>query len=539
MTRAWLATWLAAVLIAGCSESAPIAPDVLSGPAERLAEAQQKRDLQLEQCRARIAAVKQQPPLPGAKGFDARRVDFIGRARGAPVVFVREPRSPAAAELPERLRATRQALAKLPVKARLRKTLSRHWGDHAAVRQLLLREGYVYSDDPQEALALVKVLELPKLFSEKEIWLHRGTTVHRLERKVRYGQTEYRHVAGPLQGQTAVVLFADRVAIDRAALAQPLHRDLRPAAWREGFDRVRIRHRTDRALVAELRFGTTWARALLESQGAEVKLACLAEPASVRDQVTRWQRSDEPRRRALAELRRAVSALVAEKQPFDRPREAEDHLTDGLLRPQWLSAYRRGKHGFSHDEVGYPVFDDHGRPLPPQMCVDFVLDSFERAAGTWFRPRGAPRQRVVGTLDFDSFGMVNRAGVLAFGKFAEAHLELFEFANIPEDERIPFGQRSKFFSYLLEHADRFRPGDIVAIQGLKRDGNIHQHAILIEDTDPVTGFPHGLADQMKWPRRRTWEGIMAEAPKRSLLFHTRLKPEVLLKLDPQARKNGS
>ena len=49
----------------------------------------------------------------------------------------------------------------------------------------------------------------------------------------------------------------------------------------------------------------------------------------------------------------------------------------------------------------------------------------------------------------------------------------------------------------------------------------------IEDTDPLTGFPDALADQMKRPRRRTWEGIMAEAPLRSLLFHVRPKPAVL------------
>ena len=34
-------------------------------------------------------------------------------------------------------------------------------------------------------------------------------------------------------------------------------------------------------------------------------------------------------------------------------------------------------------------------------------------------------------------------------------------------------------------------------------------------------------------RRRTWEGIMAEAPLRSLLYHVRPKPALLLKLDPQ------
>jgi len=54
----------------------------------------------------------------------------------------------------------------------------------------------------------------------------------------------------------------------------------------------------------------------------------------------------------------------------------------------------------------------------------------------------------------------------------------------------------------------------------------------VERTDPLTGFPYGLADQMKRPRRRTWEGIMAEAPARSLLYRVRPLPSVVAKLDP-------
>ena len=77
-----------------------------------------------------------------------------------------------------------------------------------------------------------------------------------------------------------------------------------------------------------------------------------------------------------------------------------------------------------------------------------------------------------------------------------------------------------------------RPGDVVAIQGLKADERIHQHAILVESVDPVTGFPMGLADQMKRPRRRTWEGIMAEAPKRSLLYRLRPSAELFQRMDP-------
>jgi hypothetical protein len=133
----------------------------------------------------------------------------------------------------------------------------------------------------------------------------------------------------------------------------------------------------------------------------------------------------------------------------------------------------------------------------------------------------------VGSLDFDSFGIKNRRGVLGFEQFAQSRPDLFESMRLPDPERVQFGERSRFFAYLVSHADDYRPGDVVAIQGRKRDGLIHQHAILIERTDPVTGFPYGLADQMKRPRRRTWEGIMAEAPLRSLLYRVRPTDKIL------------
>jgi hypothetical protein len=448
------------------------------------------------------------------------------------VVFVRTPARPTEGELPERARVTWRVLAKLRPEERLRLVLQRHWHDYAALRALVLREGYVVSEDPDEALGLVKSLELAKLFGEPEIWIERGRSRFRLARH-EGRQPEYRFVDGPLKGTAAELLFADRVAADAAELDHPLHRDLRPLAAELGFDRARIVRYGERALVAELRFGSEWVRVLLESHGSELTLGCLEAPAEVRQRVDAWRETDAPRRRALGKLHEAVTTLVAEKLPFDRPRGAKDHLTDGKLRPLWLWAYRSGQLGFTHEQEGYLVYDDAGRPKPPEMCVDFVLDSFERAAGTWFEPLGHKPGRIVGALDFDSFGTFNRAGVLDFGKFAESKPELFEFRRFSEDERIPFGERSRFFEYLLGHADDFRPGDVVAIQGLKRDGNVHQHAILVEDTDPVTGFPYGLADQMKWPRRRTWEGIMGEAPRRSLLFHVRPTPLLLLRLDPE------
>lgn len=502
-------------VVAGCGREPPppptpsVAPALIDPPG----------DAELDDCRARIRELEAQPALPGTPELDERRAEVFGRARGEPLVWLREPRRS------EDPRA--RVLGDKPGFSSVKTLLTRHRGDRATLRSLLLREGYVYASEPQEALALVTLLDLPALFDEPGIVLQRGERVFELAKKS--GRFPSYHYA---DGRTAELLLGDRVATSRAALGPPLHRDLRALAHETGFDRARIERRTEKGLVAELRFGSSWVRAALASSGAELSIACFDASREERARVASFREADARRRSALARLRSAVDEQVAEAVPFDRPKDEKTAERDGQLRPGWRWAYLRGQPFFSHEEQSYPVFDGKGRPLPPQMCVDFVLDSFERASGTWYVPRGAELGRKRGGLDFDEFGIKNRRAVLAFEKFAEDNPELFEHRRMKPEERIPFGERSRFFRYLSDNADRFRPGDVVAIQGKKADGLIHQHAILIEDTDPLTGFPDALADQMKRPRRRTWEGIMAEAPLRSLLFHVRPKDRVLLALAP-------
>lgn len=479
-------------------------------------------DAELERCKASIRSLEAEAPLPGTPAQDRVRADVLGRARGEPLIWLRAPQRSDLESLPAAARVTAQALRDKPGYSSVKTALTRHRGDRATLRALLLREGYLYADGPHEALALVSLLELTLLFDEPEIVLQRGEKVIEL-RRTSGRFASYRHA----DGRPAELLLGDRVAVTRAQLEQPLHRDLRALSRDAGFDRARIARRSTGGLLAELRFGEHWVKSLLVSDGARLSIACHDAPRDERERVTRVRQGDARRRAALARLRAAIDEQVAEAVPFDRPKDEKTAERDGQLRPAWRFAYSRGQPFFSHEEVSYPVFDTRGRPLPPQMCVDFVLDSFERASGTWFSPRGGELGRRAGGLDFDQHGIKNRRSVLAFETFASEHPELFAHQRLKPDERIPFGERQRFFGFLLEYADRFRPGDVVAIQGKKADGLIHQHAILIEDTDPLTGFPDALADQMKRPRRRTWEGIMAEAPLRSLLFHVRPKPAVL------------
>lgn len=484
-------------------------------------------DLELDACRARIAEARDASPIAGAPALDAQRPAMLGRALGEPVIFHAPPRAPERDAKPRGLAA-------------VQRLVRAHRHDKAGLREQVLRDGYLYSEDPTEAFALVRELTLVDLFDEAQIFLLRGETLHALERsRAKFDRGfAYVHVDGPERGREAKILAFDRVGIDGEALRRgTLHRDLRSLRDRVGFDRMRIEHHTHRSLVASLRFGGRWVTALVEAEGPHLELGCLEGDAATRAEVEAFVAAEAPRRRAVAALQGAVGSMAAERMPFDRPRSAEDHLSDGQLRPQWEWAYKRGHIGFAHEEMGYAVFDREGRPHPPQTCVELILDTYERASGTWFRPLGEPREKVIGGVDFSVLGVQNRAGVLAFERYAGERDDLFVAQRFPD--RVVFRDRAAYFANLVEKADWFRPGDIVAIQGPKADGYVHQHAILIEDVDPITGMPFALFDQMKHPRRRTWEMIMAEAPLRALLYHVRPRDELFLRLDPERRADAT
>jgi hypothetical protein len=522
--------------LVGCAAPAP-RRDADAGSAGPVASASPAApaagvDAELEACRARVAALEAEAELPGAPSYDGRRPEFLGRARGEPVVFVREPEATPDGELSASALAARRHAETRPAGARVLELRARLKNEPEALRALLLREGYAYAPDPLDAHALASHVTLPDLFREPLIVLQRGTEVRWLRRETKKSETTYRYEDGPFEGRAGDLLFGDRVGLDASMLERPLHRDLRALAETTGFDRAKIERRTEKGLVASLRFGDTWARAVLDADGARLSLGCLAEDRATRAAVALAVAKSAVRRRALHALEETVTEQVKESFRFDRPEGEKTADRDGQLRPFWASAYFQGRRDFEFEGATLPVYDPSGKAWPPEVCVDFVLDSFERTSGTWFHPLGEHPQRDKGRLDFNDAGMANRRGVIAFGEFAEKHPELFSVIRFRGVERVPFRDRARFFAELEERADDVRAGDIVAIQGQKADGKIHQHAILVEWTDPVTGFAAGLADQMRRPRRRTWEGIMAEAPLRSLFYRARPTEAVFAKIDP-------
>src|SRR5690606_27617496 len=162
-------------------------------------------------------------------------------------------------------------------------------------------------------------------------------------------------------------------------------------------------------------------------------------------------------------LRRAMIAQIEDGLPFDEP-ITEYGQQDGFLRFKWLTAYLAGQRTYRMNGDTYFVYGPGGQPRPPQVCIDFVWDTFERASGTWWERLGAEPRRVVGRVDFGTISdtTLRRADMLIDFARKDSRFEVF---SVPANERYPMWKKQQFFGYLADNADRFQPGDIVMIRG--------------------------------------------------------------------------
>jgi hypothetical protein len=474
-----------------------------------------------QSCDPEIARELASPALPGASDFEARRAETFARAKADPVLFVREPRFQAASPEGDRLRQSVLGAAE-PVKA-LYEVYPALAKRRDVAREVLLTDGYLYAPSPWFAAALANLVKPEDLFQDETIWILRGNGALRLERRRSRAGPYYVYADGAEAGQRVKLLLLDRIAHNRSELFPALHRDVLGVAKELGFSEMRVRHLSDDHIVADLRYGDVWVPSLLASDGPGLALTCESIPSG-RAPVVAEQRKDARRRGLVLERLRAVMHdQVAEALPFDEPK-TEFGQEDGKLRQHWNWAYRYGRTQFEFNEDRYRVFDAEGRPRVPQVCIDFITDTFERAGGSWYRPRGAARERVPGTLDFADLGIDNERSVERFVEFAKAHPDWFDVFELPEDERVPYARRSDFFAHLFEHRDRYQPGDVVTIYGLRDDDKMHYHSFFIYESDPVTGSPSLVAANAGHPRIRPWEAEMVTAPLRSI--RARIRPRL-------------
>jgi len=511
--------------------SSALATDaVLPRPAESPSASPGATRTAAERCGDAREAALLEPALPGAEAYERERLDFA-RVRGRSLLWKRAPGalSPALSEALAR-RGKRDSVVDV-----LRR-LERQLATPAARRDAFLREGYLFADDVELALALVEQLQLVELFDEPMLVLERGVERHVLVRapKTRWLAERYLYKGGPNAGMPAELLLGDRIATRAEALdaAAPLVVDLRALAETVSFDRIRPLRLTERHLVAELRYGPdTWVPALLEVSGAKAALACEAPTPAAEAKRRAFVADRAPLDAAMVRVREVVRAMTKEELPFD----AAPEQTNGVLRRDWRRAYLQGKTQFSSSGRDYPVYTDDGQPRPPQVCIDFLTDVWERASGTWYQPavvedlegkRGqlGPQPKLLeGGIRFDQTRIKNRRSVVQFERFTRKNDELFDVWEVPKRERVKFEERAEFYRYLETAADRFRVGDMLIIHGYKEGGRPHYHSLLITETCPVTGAISLVASNAVKPREQTLEGIMHLSPGRTLRSRIRVR----------------
>ncbi len=524
--------WLLA-LVVGCGsgaaeEALPAGSAAVSAPSSTTAASAAPgapalvEDPAWAACAARRTEAERAPPLPGAPEIESQGTQ-LARVRGRALLWRRAPTVPPALE---KLSRGKKSTVRF---VRGIKDLLDRKGSAGQRRADVLSNGYLYANDVTLAIALGGQVRLTRLFEETTLFLERGVDVYELARQPasKLDGERYVYVGGAYDGERAEVLFGDRVVPkkDELTATAPLVVDLGELLSRSEFDRLRPKHLADTALVADVRYGSgTWVPALFSLQGARATLVCEALTLDLARAKAEFVRAKAPLRAAMPKLRAVVREMVREKIPFDADTDREN----GYLRAAWLRAYLAGWRTFNYEGESHDVYTPRGQPLPPEVCIDFLTDVWERASGTWYRPAaGDPLEpnplRTKGAIDFDALKISNRRSVAAFTDFAEQHADLFDVWEIPMSERVPFRKREEFFEYLAENADHLQPGDMLTIGGHKEGGRPHYHSVIVLEVDPRTGIPTLVASNAALPREQSLEGVMSLSPKRTLRHRIRVR----------------
>jgi hypothetical protein len=492
------------------------APGATNAATERAAAGPSATERAATVCAARIVELRRAPVSPMFAMPLAERAALLAQVKATPVVFVTEPQSTTKDEVALLWRKELEA-SETPGKA-VARLLKRFRPFPAFLRDVLLTDGYVYARTPLLAATLSDGVSLAMLFREERLVIERGS--QRLV-ATRDEDGGYVYADGPEMGKTARLFLFDRVSVEAAPPAEPRHLDVASLAAKLGTERFEIERVTESEVLATLRYGKYDVPAILSRSGASLELACEATPAA-NPAVEREKRLARRRALAVEALRRPILEQVDEALPFDEPK-TEVGQQDGKLRQEWRLAYRNGFQRYEFNEDRYRVFDSRGRPMVPQVCVDFIIDTFERAGGSWWNPRGETPVKTSGRVDFDVLGMENRRNVEQFLELAGSS-EWFESRLVPPEEQVRLELRDRFFATLYEHREEYRPGDVVVIFGLRSDEKLHYHTFFVFDADPVTGMPTLVAGNSGRPRIRALGVEMAPAPKRKLF--ARLRPRL-------------
>jgi hypothetical protein len=512
--RAWRAPWLAIMVCAvACDDRQPSEAPASLPPRARPAPAAVP-----DPCVVAREGLEAAPADPEIDAYYAAIPRIVLKAKLVPVLYASAPPrtdDPRAAAIRGRLDGAGAVAERV-----LRQELGAARGDRALVRAALLRDGYLFSAQPEVAVALVKTLAVGDLFDDAIVFRDRGAGVERLER------TADGYVDA--SGARADVLLNDRLARTEAELSRPRHYDLRAVRVATGADRVTpIIVGADSATV-RLVYPTGWeTTAILSRRGPRIEVSCVEGAPDV---VEAERRKAGQLRAWRDRVREAAARLIAERPGFDEPAdELAGEQEDGVLRREWLEAYSRRESKFFYREREYSVFDRRGNPIPPEVCIDFAFDTWERASGNWFERRGRRPGRTAGFLDFAVFPGLWRRHIPSLLEYAEKNPLPLDRYDLPPRDAVPLKSFAAMAEALARNAAAFAEGDVLVIHGLREeDGEEHYHAVLVLDADPLSGLPMTIADNAGRPRNRSLFTAMRNAPRRAVKHRLRLDTAWLL-----------
>ncbi len=487
-------------------------------------------------CEQRMREVLSESPVPGAPEFEKNRLAILTKAKAEPLWLTEPPRFQDNASDPPNAIVVgyRKLLAETDhpwdaIKALLPKFKQRPF----VGRAVMLRDGYLYADSPTMAYAIVNLVGAEHLFGHDRIWLQRGSSTYHAERRKR---GLYYFVDGPNEGDEVRLLLFDRIGHGKAPpLEDSIVRDFRELRYRLHFNQVNLRHVTPDAIVANLRYDNVWVPSVLSSKGARLDLECEIVGDEFWPKVQAAKAVADRREKVIQSLRSSMLEQIEDQLPFDEPRHEYGFQLDGKLRRNWLTAYMAGRSSYAYNGDRYFVFNRRGKPLIPQVCVDFLTDTFERASGSWWADQGSPPERIVGKLDYEPMNLLERAKlrrVPGFLAHARENPTQFEVLDVATRERIPLGERARFVNYLQEQSDNYQPGDIVMIRGKTPwdPVELHYHSFFVYESDPITGIPLAVVGNAGRPTVRYWEVEAKRTPEREIWHRVRPTTEWLEKI---------
>ena len=447
------------------------------------------------------------------------RARLLSAALGEPIWFTEEPPDVTPEAQLSRTLKEQLSSTKFPYDV-IKRIVATFGYSKSTLRDIFLRDGYLWTESPEQAFAMIDLLSIDSLFGHNTLWLQRGAEEYELKRI----KSSYVYVAGDKAGEKANLMLFDRLSI--TPNLTPLHIDLRVLRHELSATRFQIIDSKPSHIALRVYIDSQSRTMLARRSGSKLTSDCIVNDDLAFRQA---QASSQARAQQLSPLYHATNQQIEEALPFDEPRREFGLQLDGRLRGNWRWAYYNKRLHYNFNGDKYSVFGRFGQPLVPQVCVDFLFDTLERASGGWYAARGEKPELRRGLIDLDREKRAEFRRVPEFIQYVNEHPQFFDSKQFDQKTTPELGDSEEFNRYLLAHPDFLQPGDLVVIGGEVPWDKKHEHyhSFIIYDSDPISGFPQVIAGNASYPQLRAWETEAHRTPHRKLLFRARLKSELL------------